>query len=474
MNNESTRLPQWQLVLYASGSLATALSYQAFSAYIQFLYIDILGLATVWVGAVWSIYGLWNAINDPLAGYWSDRTQTRWGRRIPWIAGLFIPLSLTFYLLWVPPVGWSDVSLLVYFLVAVLAFDLLWTIVVMNWTALFPEMVPDEGQRASVSGWRQGFSLVGLLIGVALPPILAGEDWSGRGSLALIFAVITAVFFGLSLLGSRERPEFRHDEAMPFKEALRATATNRDFLFFLSMNLMVQFVLLALASTVPFYAKYVLRIQSELALPGLGLTLDVGLQNSLLLAVPFIVALLAMPLWTFLARRFGAWRALRLACLAGAFSLLLFLWPYDFWSGTATTAVFGLTLAGLLMLTDLLIADLVDADELVTGARREGLYFGMNGLVIRFAFTIQGLITGTVLTWTGYVQPAAGILYPVQPAAAVMGIRAMIAIIPALALLLAFRFLRGYTLHGARLTAVQQQVTALHVEKRAALTAVGD
>jgi len=88
---------------FTTGSLGVALSYQAFGTYIQFLYIDILGLKASLVGIGWSLYGIWNAVNDPLAGYWSDNTRTRWGRRIPWIVGTFIPVGLFFYLLWVPP-----------------------------------------------------------------------------------------------------------------------------------------------------------------------------------------------------------------------------------------------------------------------------------------------------------------------------------------------------------------------------------
>jgi GPH family glycoside/pentoside/hexuronide:cation symporter len=464
---QQTQISRGLLVLYASGSLATALSYQAFSTYIQFLYIDVLGLRAAWVGIVWSIYGVWNAINDPLAGYWSDRTQTRWGRRIPWIATLFIPLSLTFYLLWTPPdsvAAGAGLSLLFYFLALVLIFDLLWTIVVMNWTALFPEMVPDEKQRATVSGYRQTFSLIGLLVGVALPPILAGEDWSGRGTVAWLLALVTAVFFATSLLGSRERSEFLADEPLPLRAALRATVANRNFLYFLATNLMIQFVFLALTSTVPFYAKYVLRIQAPVQVG--GMTLDVGLQNSLLLGAAFIVALPAMVLWTALARRWGAWQTLRRCCLVAAGSLLLFFLPGDFWGGVAATAFFGLSLAGLLMLTDLLIADLVDADELLTGTRREGLYFGMNGFAIRFAFTIQGLITAVVLTWSGYVPPSPGLLYPEQPAMALLGIRLMLAGIPALALLLAIGFLQRYSLHGDNLRDVQRRVAELHAAKR--------
>lgn len=465
----SRRVPRWQIILYASGSLATALSYQAFATYIQFLYIDILGLKAAWVGISWSVYGVWNAVNDPLAGYWSDRTRTRWGRRIPWIAGLFLPLSLTFYLLWTPPAGvvsGAGRELLIYFLAIVLIFDLMWSIVVLNWTAIFPEMIPDEKERAGVSAWRQVFSLFGLLIGVALPPILAGEDWDGRGSMALLLSVITAISFGLSILGSRERREFVNDESLPLKRALQATISNRNFLFFLGANLMVQFVFLALASTVPFYTKYALLIQSDLAIPGTEIILDVATQNSVFLGAAFIIAIPAMPMWTAVARRLGSWTALRIACLTAAATLLTFFAAKDFFGGLACVLAFGVNLAGLLMLTDLLIADLVDADELATGSRREGLYFGMNGLIIRLAFTIQGGISAAILTATGYVNPSAGVLYPIQPPSAVLGIRWMLAGIPTLALVVAFFLLGRYGLRGQRLVEAEEAVARLHAQKQ--------
>lgn len=97
------KLSVWQKILYSSGSLGTTLSYLAFGTYIQFLYIDVLGLKASLVGIGWSLYGIWNAFNDPIAGFLSDNTRTRWGRRIPWVAASFIPLGLFFYLLWVPP-----------------------------------------------------------------------------------------------------------------------------------------------------------------------------------------------------------------------------------------------------------------------------------------------------------------------------------------------------------------------------------
>jgi GPH family glycoside/pentoside/hexuronide:cation symporter len=453
-------------LLYAAGSLGVALSYQAFSAYVQFFYIDILGVRAVWIGMVWALYGVWNAVNDPLTGYWSDRTRTRWGRRIPWMVGSLLPLAITFYLLWLPLGGaaWSEVAFLLYFLLIVLLFDFFWTVFVMNWTALFPEMAEGESQRAGVSALREVFSIFGLLVGVALPPILAGADWSGRGSMAALLTAVTVVSLLLGLLGSKERPEFAAEPSPPFRESLRLTMRNRDFLSFLGANLMIQFVFLAMVASIPFYAKYVLHIQGPTTLA--GLTLDTELQNSLLLAAAFLAALPAMVIWWALARRYGAWRALRCACLLAAAAALYFFFPRTFAAGIVGTTIFGLSLAGLLMLTNPLIADITDEDEVANGARREGMFFGMNGLIIRFAFVIQGILTAAVFTLTGYVAPSEGVLYPAQPDSALFGIRLLTGGFPALALVIAFLMLGSYTLHDARAEQVRQEAAAIQARKR--------
>lgn len=451
-------------LLYAAGSLGVALSYQAFSAYIQFLYIDILGVRAAWIGLVWALYGVWNAVNDPLSGYWSDRTRTRWGRRVPWMAGSLLPLTITFFLLWLPGgAAWSEVDLLFYFLLIVLSFDLCWTLFVMNWTSLFPEVASGEKERAGVSALREVFSIFGLLVGVALPPLLAGADWSNRGSMAALLSAVTFVSLLLGLLGSKERPEFAAAPSPPFRESLRLTLGNRDFRFFLGANLMIQYVFLAMASSIPFYAKYVLRIQGPATLG--GLTLDAEMQNSLLLAAAFLAALPGMALWWALARRYGAWPALRAACLLAAAIALYFFFPTTFAGGLLGTAVFGLALAGLLMLTNPLIADITDEDEVQNGARREGMFFGMNGLIIRFAFVIQGILTAVVFTLTGYVNPTPGVLYPAQPDAALFGMRLLTGGAPAIALVIAFFLLGGYTLHGARAEQVRAAAAALQARK---------
>jgi GPH family glycoside/pentoside/hexuronide:cation symporter len=459
------KLSGLQKTLYSFGAMGASLSYLAFGTYIQFFYIDVLGLKASLVGIGWSLYGIWNAFNDPLAGYLSDNTRTRWGRRIPWIAGAFIPLGLFFYLLWVPPtpliVG-GELPLFFYFIGIVLIFDTLWTFVVMNWTALFPEMITDEKERATVSGLRQAFTVVGLLLGVALPPILVGQNWSARDGMAIGFGVITSLAFGVSLLGMKENPKAHPEKQPPLLPALVATFRNLSFRWFLLANLNKEFIVSVVTATIPFWAKYVLHIQGPATL--FGQQLSAELQNSLLLGSIFVMTLPGIPIWTWVAKRLGSRRGWQISQATFAVSLLAIFIASDFQTALAGTALIGLSLAGLLVYPDLLISDVIDEDETLVGARREGMYFGINGFIIRFAFTMQGITTAIVLSSSGYIS-SIGLDTPVQPESAIFGLRAMMVLIPIAASLVTIGALQLYPLHSARLKQVQTRVAAIRKTK---------
>ncbi len=145
------------MIAYSAGSLGTALSMQCFNTFAPLFYIDRLKLAPALFGVAMTIHAVWNALSDPLAGQISDRTRTRWGRRIPYILFLTLPTALCFVALWAPPFSAERgqmTELFAYFLAVILLFDTLWTFVVLNWTTLFPEMCPDQKQRAGVPGQR--------------------------------------------------------------------------------------------------------------------------------------------------------------------------------------------------------------------------------------------------------------------------------------------------------------------------------
>ncbi len=242
-------------IAYGIGNLGQALFFNTVQTFLIFFYTDVVRLDPGLVGLAFAIsYGVWNAINDPLVGVLSDRTRTRWGRRIPYIA-LGTPLTfILFVLIWSPPLGGSPLTnpshmgIFVYFAVIIALFDLAYTAVSVTYTALFPEAFEDLEERTEVSIYRQVAAMIGTALGLAITPVIVGAlserfgdlgGWTGAG---LILGLVGGGAFGFSLLGSRERKESSAEEALPLTAAFKETFTNRSFLAFVGANLMICYV----------------------------------------------------------------------------------------------------------------------------------------------------------------------------------------------------------------------------------------
>ncbi|MGI6132023.1 MAG: MFS transporter [Bacillota bacterium] len=417
--------------LYCLGSFTAALLGQAFNSWAQLYYVDILKLPLVLYGTGMTIYGIWNAINDPLAGQWSDRTRTRWGRRIPFILFGTVPFCVIFVLVWTVPqsVQASANSLFAYFLAMAFLFDGLFTVVVLNWTALFPEMYPSLGERSSVSATKQALGIVGMIVGMALAPAVRDQlGWTGMG---IIFGALGLAAMFLSLLGSKERPEFSNEQGLPIAEAFKYTFVNKSFLTFVIMNLFVQFTFVLLPATLPFFCKYVLGLSDA--------------QNTLVLAPIFLVALPMVWVWGRITNRLGPRRTSLLAVAVLALALVPFAFVNSLATVMITTAFTGVGLAGVLVLVDVLIADIIDEDEVNTGARREGAYFGANAFIMRFSVSLEAIAFSVVMGTHGY-NPT----LQVQPATVALGLRLLMTVIPLVSLALAMIALYYYPIDGQR------------------------
>ena len=224
-------LKKW---MYAAGNLAPAATGNAVAIYIQFFYVDVLKLAPGLMGWAWALYGLWNSLNEPLAGQLSNMTRTRSGRHIPWIMFGSLPLGVFFALMWLTPesIQTDQRAMFVYLLVLLWLFDAMFTFVVLNYVALFPEMYIRLGDRAEVSKLRQVFGVIGMVLGVALLPAIAGAF--GWGVMGVAFALIATGSLYLSLSGSFETNDTGSKDSLPLRQALAATFRNWTFITYMA------------------------------------------------------------------------------------------------------------------------------------------------------------------------------------------------------------------------------------------------
>jgi GPH family glycoside/pentoside/hexuronide:cation symporter len=173
-------------IAYGFGNYGQALLFHAIGAYLIFFYVDVVHLAPALVSLAFLIsYGIWNAVNDPLVGHISDRTRTRWGRRIPFILFGTPLMVLLFVLIWTPPTGGAplavpfNLQIFFYFIIIIALFELLYTLVTVPYTSLFPEMFERIEERAEVSIYRQVSAMVALIIAFAVTPELV-DTLTGR------------------------------------------------------------------------------------------------------------------------------------------------------------------------------------------------------------------------------------------------------------------------------------------------------
>ncbi len=428
-------------LLYSLGSLAAGMLYQAFGSWAQLYYVDVLKMPLTLYGTAMTAFGVWNAINDPLAGQWSDMTSTRWGRRIPFILFGSLPMCLAFIMIWAVPaaVQASPVRLFAYYLVTVFLFDGLYSMVILNWTALYPEMYPELSQRSSVSAIKQALGIVGMVIGMVLAPqFRAALGWTGMG---IAFAIAGGGAIYASLAGSKEDPRFSQAQGLGIVQALRSTFINKSFVTFVGVNLLVQFTFVLVQAVLPFYCKYVIGLSDA--------------QNTLVLAPMFVVALPMVWVWSAITTRTGPKRAVAASIFLFALGLAPFLFVRTLAQAMATTAFIGLGLSGLLVLVDVLIADVVDEDELNTGRRREGMYFGANAFIIRLGVSMQAIVFSTVMGAYGYDPSLAA-----QPATVARGLTILMTMVPIVSMVAALAVVSAYPIDVVRRRSVAEGIEA--------------
>ncbi len=446
-------------VIWGVAALGTSLISGIYGALLPIFYQDYLGIKARWIATASVIYAIWNAVNDPLFGYITDSTKSRLGRRIPYMRYTAPFLGLTFILVWFAPPQVGQTGLFTWMLVSMLLYDTAYTIVGLAYSALLPEVSESDAERNGLQISASLFGLLGMILGFLIPDMFrpkAGTSpsfWPLQSSM-IIVGVLSAGLIILTTLKVKERPEFHIvDQPLNLRESLKYTFTSKAFLILVAQNFMSILMQSLVVGSLFYVADYVLQMNAMLII--------------LCLFVPLIIG---VPVTSLIRKRLGVVGAEQaLLLIAGVALTLIAVVPPPCILVCLALAGFGLS--GPQTLTNVLFGQVADEDEVRSGVRREGAFFGVNALLTKPAQSVALTLQATLLEATHFVTREAnqGQIYLDQAPAALFGIRALVGLIPGIAMLLGALILIWYPLRGTYLDTIKTKVLALHARKRAQL-----
>jgi GPH family glycoside/pentoside/hexuronide:cation symporter len=337
-----------------------------------------------------------DAVTDPLIGYLSDHTRSRWGRRKPYIFVSAPFLFVSFVLIWLPPV--NDQSILNALFLAVVLFFYYWayTGVLIPWFAFLPEMRQENKKRVKVATIGVAIGVIGALVGGGLSgPLL---EKLGPSKMALVLGALAFFASELTLFGIQERQPPSQAPSSPglpeFVRTMKQMFTDRQVLSFAITIMLVQLTYQLMLMNVPYFTTLILKGDESAA--------------SMLMGKVILIIALSMPLWYWLLSKFPKRRVFRFTMLAMivGFVLGFFVGKFPLLSmEVQAVLVFGFVAAligGVLAVALGLIADLTDYDELKAGYRREAMYYGIYGIVRKTGWATCSLIMVSVFGLFGF------------------------------------------------------------------------
>jgi GPH family glycoside/pentoside/hexuronide:cation symporter len=374
---------------YGLGSFGLESLGTLFAGYYMFYYIDELGLAVALAGIINVIYGIWDAIDDPLAGFLSDNTRTRWGRRRPWLlTGLPFYVALLVLVYAVPKPFLQGNALFWYAFVVFLLFETAYTVISVNYKALFPELFQGLRERAHASSTYQGLSMLGELVGFSLPPFIYAKF--GFVPMAISFAGVAGIALFLGIIRNTEDPKAMKAPPSGLTVAFGEVLKDRPFLSFILAVTFLMFAIGVYTLAIPFWVKYTLAASPQV--------------TSLIFTIAFSVAILSTPIWGRLIRVLGLKRSWLWSVGLGAASPIIMGFASNPVIGAIGAAFVGLSMGGINVCRVIIMANFVDRNLERTGHRREGVYFSLLRVIGTLTKVPQALALVLLSLLFGYVS----------------------------------------------------------------------
>jgi len=434
------KLPLSTKLAYGAGDFGPAVTANILAFFLLFFFTNVAGLAAGLAGSILMLGKIWDAVNDPMVGYLSDRTRSRWGRRHSWMIFGAIPFGIFFYLQWIVPrfnpnPAINQWWLFGYYILIAVLFNTAYTAVNLPYTALTPELTKDYNERTSLNSFRFLFSIGGSILSLVLAQIifaLVKDSEQQYAMLGLGCAILSVLPIYWCVWGTRsrvmaaerERLATENSDALPFKEQLRIAFSNRPFLYVIGIYFCSWLAVQVTAAIIPYFV-----------VNWMGLTEADFIRITLVVQSTAIVMLFV---WSAVSRRFGKkavyfmGMSLWIIAQAGLFFLrpgqigLMYL--------LAVMAGFGVATAYLIPWS--MVPDVIELDELQTGQRREGVFYAFMVLLQKVGLAFGLFLLSQGLAWSGFVERVAGQPAAQQPTSALFAIRVAIGPLPTISLLL--------------------------------------
>ncbi len=435
---------------YGVCDLGGNLFFTAIGLWLMIYLTDTVGIAAGLAGAVVAIGKIWDAVTDPMAGFLSDRTRSRWGRRRPWILFGSFPLFVAMVIMFTNP-GFSSQTAL--FAWGVLAFCLLntaYTAVNIPYNSLTPELTQDYHERTSLNGFRFGFAVVGTLLGAGMAlPIVGLFKTKSIGFMAMgaIFGAAMLITALITFFSVREPVTEREPLSKGFFETYRKVFRNRPYLLILGAYASHVTALTIIMSVAAYYFKYIHNDEQ---------------MTTMAMLVLLVTAFVFIPVSVILSRKFGKKIVYGAGMLILAANLMVLfslghLYPVTFSIALMCSAGVGLGLTYVMPWA--MVPDAVEYDYLLSGERTEGSFYGIWTFGIKIGQAIALAITGAVLSLAGYVPDAA------QTPEAQLGIRLLVGPIAAVIFVIGVAVLYLYPINEKRYNEILEQISEMEKKK---------
>lgn len=395
-----------------------------------YAFYNIIMLLPSWmVGLAFTLYAIWNMINDPLVGYFSDRHHDyikKWGRRFPLILIGMIPFALSYLLIYTVPFQ-SEWLIFAWLLFSICFFDFLFSIWQLNYLALLPVKFTNNYERTRIGALNTVFGIFGVVCGMLLPPILIG-DYNIRANYvkaAAIIAIIALVAALLMIPGIRENKKLREEtvlrleterlaqEPLSFFKVLFLCLKCRNFMMYIVLTLGHAVMTNLMLGSLQYWVQFVLKSDN----PDFETFIGAALLIGVLISVPF---------WTKISRKQGN----RTAFIIGGFGsslmlLLFFLLAINIVMGIVLTLLIGIFIGAFWTLMYPGLSDVIDELKANSLFQNEGVYTGIRTFFSRFAFVVQSVAMAVIHTATGFDENQ-----PTQTIKAQWGIRIHMSLVP--------------------------------------------